>query len=69
MIAFQPDVKTVEDPGEYKQQSWSMDVDQKHSAIPTLKEEGNELYKAGNHIGAADRYAEALGMLEQLLLR
>ena len=46
-----------------------MNENEKENAIPKLKEEGNQLFKAKDYIGAADKYAEAIGMLEQLLLK
>ena len=46
-----------------------MNEDEKLAAIPKLKEEGNELYKNRQNAEAADKYAQAIGMLEQLLLR
>ena len=62
-------MQKVEEPGDYKKEAWVMDETEKLSAIPRLKEEGNTLYKEKKHALAADKYAEAIGMLEQLLLR
>lgn len=59
----------VERPGEYKTDNWIMTVDEKIAAIPKLREEGNDLYKQKSYEGASEKYAEAIGMLEQLLLR
>ena len=46
-----------------------MDEGEKLSAIPRLKEAGNALYLEKKYDEAADKYAEALGMLENLLLK
>lgn len=46
-----------------------MSEDERLVSIPTLKEEGNALYKAGDHEAASKKYSEALGRLEQLMLR
>ncbi|XP_049776155.1 AH receptor-interacting protein isoform X3 [Schistocerca cancellata] len=58
----------VEGPEEYKKESWQMNADEKLSAVPKLRERGNQLYKEKNFDEAAGLYAEALGLLEQLML-
>ncbi|XP_049851751.1 AH receptor-interacting protein [Schistocerca gregaria] len=58
----------VEGPEEYKKESWQMNADEKLSAVPKLREKGNQLYKEKNFDEAAGLYAEALGLLEQLML-
>lgn len=60
---------TVEEPGEYKKESWAMDIDEKLNALPQLRVEGNRLYTEKNFQAASEKYGEALGMLEQLVLR
>ncbi|XP_077995291.1 AH receptor-interacting protein-like [Glandiceps talaboti] len=59
----------VELPGEYKKEAWAMNETEKLDAVPTLREEGNTLYKEKEYSKASEKYAEALGCLEQLLLR
>ena len=63
------EVLKIEHPGDYNKESWAMDIDEKLAKVPILKEEGNKLYKEGNFQQASDKYATAIGMLEQLLLR
>lgn len=46
-----------------------MTEDEKLAAIPKLKEDGNVYYKEKKFTEAAEKYGEALGMLEQLVLR
>ena len=46
-----------------------MSVEEKNDAIAHLKEEGNSLYRAGDHEQASTKYFEALGYLEELSLR
>jgi AH receptor-interacting protein len=46
-----------------------MDADEKLGSVPKLKEEGNQLFKAGKLEEAAQKYADAIGRLEQLMLR
>lgn len=59
----------VERPGEYKKDSWSLNEEERIKIIPILKEEGNVLFKEKNYKEACDKYQEALGYLEQQLLR
>lgn len=46
-----------------------MTEEEKLSAVPRLREEGNYLYRQKDYEAAANKYAEAIGYLEQLLLR
>ena len=60
---------TVETAGEFRKEIWAMDGDEKLAVLPTLREEGNSLYKERQYEGAAAKYAEAIGVLEQLILQ
>lgn len=42
---------------------------EKISLVPKLKDEGNLEYKKKNYCKAADLYAKAVGILEQLMLK
>ena len=68
-LEFIIELLTVENPDEYKKESWQMDADEKLTSVPKLKEEGNKLYSTKQFKEAADKYADALGRLEQLMLR
>lgn len=46
-----------------------MGQQEKISMVPKLKEEGNLEYKNKNYSKAADLYAKAVGILEQLMLK
>ena len=46
-----------------------MSENEKIDRIPQLKEEGNALYKEKKYEEAAEKYGQALGMLEQLLAK
>lgn len=46
-----------------------MTENERLESIPVLKEKGNAFYKQGNHEAACKKYSEALGRLEQLMLR
>jgi AH receptor-interacting protein len=60
---------SFERPEEYEKESWQMNAEEKAGSIPQLKEEGNELFKAKEIEKAAKKYTQALGLLEQLMLR
>ncbi|XP_033748310.1 AH receptor-interacting protein-like isoform X2 [Pecten maximus] len=68
-LIFTLELLKIENPGEYNKESWVMTEDEKLKAIPTLKEEGNAFYKQKQYREAAEKYGEALGMLEQLVLK
>ncbi|KAL0272237.1 UNVERIFIED_CONTAM: hypothetical protein PYX00_005294 [Menopon gallinae] len=59
----------VEAPDEYEKETWQMEEDEKLKRIPELKSEGNQLYNNKDYVKAADKYATAIGMLEQLMLK
>ena len=46
-----------------------MDEEEKIVAIPRLKEEGNKLFAEKKYSEAADKYAKALGIIENLILK
>lgn len=68
-LAFEFELLRVEQPGQYKQDSWAMTENEKTAAVPALREEGNKLYKAGDFQKAAGKYFEALAYLEELSIR
>ncbi|XP_011309028.1 AH receptor-interacting protein [Fopius arisanus] len=55
-------------PSGYEKESWQMTEDEKLKNVPLLKEKGNEKFRDKNYEGAAENYATAIGMLEQLML-
>ena len=68
-LEFVIELLTVENPDEYKKESWQMDADEKLTSVPQLKAEGNNLYGKKQFKEASDKYADAIGRLEQLMLR
>ncbi len=68
-LAFEFELVGVEQPGAYKQDSWAMTEEEKTSAVPLLRQEGNDLYRAGNYQSAADKYFEALSYLEEMSIK
>ncbi len=59
----------VDLPGEYEKDSWAMNEGEQQEAIPRLKTEGNALFIQKKYDEAAEKYAQALGFLENLLLK
>ncbi|XP_022093310.1 AH receptor-interacting protein-like [Acanthaster planci] len=67
-LRFTFEVVRIEEEGQYRKESWAMSHAEKRAALPLLREEGNRLYNAKQYAAAAQKYAEALGCLENLLL-
>lgn len=63
------EIVKVEQPENYEKEVWQMGEQEKIGLVPKLKEEGNLEYKNGNYCKAADLYAKAVGILEQLMLK
>ncbi|KAG0717869.1 AH receptor-interacting protein [Chionoecetes opilio] len=68
-LKFTIEVLKVSGAGSYEKEFWAMSEEERITSIPALKEEGNAMYKAGDHEEANKKYSEALGRLEQLMLR
>lgn len=68
-MKFRMELVSVELPGSYEKQYWEMSEEERLQSVPQLQEEGNALYKAGQHARARDKYREAIGRLENLMLR
>ncbi|KAK7077406.1 Aryl-hydrocarbon-interacting protein-like 1, partial [Halocaridina rubra] len=68
-IKFTIELLKAEGCGSYEQEFWAMTDDEKLASIPLLREAGNGFYKEGNHEQACKQYSEAIGRLEQLMLR
>ena len=68
-LEFIIELLSVDLPDQYTKESWQMDVDEKLASVEKLRSEGNQLYLSKRLEEAADKYAEAIGRLEQLILR
>ncbi|CAH8451051.1 unnamed protein product [Schistosoma turkestanicum] len=69
-LEFIFDLVKVEIPGSgSRKETWIMTPEEKLATVPVLREEGNQLYSRGEYNKAAACYSEALGILEQLILR
>ncbi|XP_059171715.1 AH receptor-interacting protein-like [Physella acuta] len=68
-LVFTLELLTLELPEQFEQESWSMNEKEKLESVPKLREAGNEAYSKKNYEEAANKYAQALGMLEDLMLQ
>ncbi|XP_076044663.1 AH receptor-interacting protein isoform X2 [Oratosquilla oratoria] len=68
-LKFTIELCKVEGHGTYEKEFWAMTDNERFESIPALRENGNMLYKEGKHEEACQKYKEALGRLEQLILR
>ncbi|XP_046351533.1 AH receptor-interacting protein-like [Haliotis rufescens] len=68
-LAFTLELVKFEEAETFKKEVWTMSEDEKLATVPKLKEEGNQLYGRKLYKEAADIYAKAIGILEQLILK
>jgi len=68
-LEFIMELLSVEQPEDYEKEAWQMDADEKLHSIPQLKDEGNRLFRSNQLAAATDQYGDAIGRLEQLMLR
>ena len=59
----------IERPEDYEKDSWTLTDNEKLQKIPALKEQGNKYFSEKKYTEAAEKYFEALGFLEQLVLK
>ena len=69
MTAFVTEMVKVERPGTFEKEIWTLTDEEKMSKMPVLRESGNALFKEKKYSEAAEKYAEAIGMMEQLLMK
>ncbi|PSN54416.1 Aryl-hydrocarbon-interacting protein-like 1 [Blattella germanica] len=67
-LEFTIELLKVESPEEYPKEHWQMNEEEKLKAVPKLHSEGNSYFSNKNYKDASDKYAQALGLLEQLML-
>ena len=68
-LVFTMELLSFDPPESYKKEPWQMDETEKMDALPKLREDGNHFYKENNISEASKMYSQALGILEQLLLK
>lgn len=66
---FFTELLAVSQADEYEKESWQLNETEKSIAIETLRAKGNQLYKEKNYTEAEKSYRNALGMVEQLILK
>ncbi|XP_012272721.1 AH receptor-interacting protein [Orussus abietinus] len=67
-LEFIIELLEVVQPNEYDKETWQMTEEERSKSIPILKEKGNLLFKEKDYTGAAEAYAKAIGIVEQLML-
>ncbi|VDM63640.1 unnamed protein product [Angiostrongylus costaricensis] len=60
---------SVTQPEHYEAEGWQLNSEEKMKSVETLRLQGNELFTQKNFEGAIDKYREALGRLDTLILR
>ncbi|XP_060535551.1 AH receptor-interacting protein [Cylas formicarius] len=68
-LEFTMEIVEVQQPEQYEKETWQMDEREKIDLVPKLKQQGNEEYGRKEYHNAADLYAKAIGILEQLMLK
>ncbi|XP_072949425.1 AH receptor-interacting protein [Epargyreus clarus] len=59
----------VEREDEYEKEIWQLNIQERIDMIPELKEKGNLLYGKKMYDEAEEKYKQALGIIEQLMIR
>lgn len=68
-LEFIIELISVELPEDYERASWQLNDDEKVCNVGELRERGNSKYKERKYEEAMKDYEQALGMLEQLMLK
>ncbi|XP_016925209.1 AH receptor-interacting protein [Drosophila suzukii] len=68
-LEFIIELISIELPEQYEKERWQMSDDEKMLATSTLRERGNNFYKASRFTEAETCYREAVGIVEQLMLK
>ncbi|KAK3731243.1 hypothetical protein RRG08_025786 [Elysia crispata] len=68
-LIFVIELLKLEQPQQFEQEAWSMNETEKLDKIPKLREAGNVSYRNKDYDKAANKYAQALTMLEDLMLQ
>ena len=68
-LRFIIELRSVSAPGEYNRQKWQMSDSERADNLETKRLEGNKLVAAGDWVGAAALYSEALESIDLLCSR
>lgn len=68
-LEFIIELFSIELPEDYKKERWQMSDEEKMKATIELREHGNQLYREKSFTEAEECYREAVGNIEQLMLK
>lgn len=68
-LIFTFEILSVELPNEYEKDTWQLEESEKIETIENYRQRGNEMYKENMVVEAAENYAFAIGIVEQLMLK
>ncbi|XP_041087866.1 AH receptor-interacting protein-like [Polyodon spathula] len=68
-LIFHIDLLKVEAPGSYRQDPWAMSDDEKLAVVPSIHEEGNQLFREGKVKAASEKYHNAIACLKNLQMK
>ncbi|XP_058065326.1 AH receptor-interacting protein-like [Anopheles bellator] len=68
-LEFTIQILSIENPGEYDQESWQLSDDEKLQLVKKLREQGNQAYGQKRYAAALDAYSRGTGIIEQLMLK
>ncbi|XP_035777771.1 AH receptor-interacting protein-like [Anopheles albimanus] len=68
-LEFTIELLSVESPGEYEQESWQLSDEEKLQRVSRLREQGNTAYGLQQYAAALAAYSNAIGIVEQLMLK
>ncbi|KAI8893546.1 hypothetical protein BC833DRAFT_608016 [Globomyces pollinis-pini] len=63
---FEFELISIQKPDSFSKEAWELSPNEKYQEIPLRKNEGGELYKKGNWVGALEKYERCLVLLETL---
>ncbi|KAI6178596.1 Transcription factor BTF3 [Aphelenchoides besseyi] len=58
----------IQEPGQYRADSWQLNDTEKLTRVEKLREEGNEAYRQKDNRKAIEKYRESLALLDQLIM-
>ncbi|KAI6203272.1 hypothetical protein M3Y94_00537000 [Aphelenchoides besseyi] len=58
----------IQEPGQYRADSWQLNESEKLTRVEKLREEGNEAYRQTDNRKAIEKYRESLALLDQLIM-
>ncbi|KAL4716688.1 hypothetical protein ACJJTC_004807 [Scirpophaga incertulas] len=68
-LEFIIELLKVEKSDEYEKEMWQLSIEDRLELIPELKLKGNQAYSTNKYVEAQSIYHQALGILEQLMIR